>query len=232
MAKKKKWYAIRSAVDKKTGQVLVENKWFTDWSIVQPIVNGNTVEYKSFFSVEEAEAYLASSDPLMNKSDGLYPPKALHCYVDGSFNGSIPNYSFGLCCVKDGKVVDLDYGAGTNQEAIDMQQIGGELLGAMKAVLYAKKSGLKEVVIFHDYKGVCYHATGYWKRDNNFSETYYQWMQSFFTKNPDIKVHFCKVDAHTGDDFNEIADLLAKKGVGVQPTKAQIDIMEKHGLSV
>lgn len=229
---KKKFYAIRLAVDKKTNKVLAENLILETWDEAKALVDGNKAEYKSFTTLEQAEGYLATGDPLLHKSDGLHPEKALHCYVDGSFNSNIPNYSFGLCCVQDGKVVDLDYGAGNNPKAIDMQQIGGELLGAMKAVLYAKNSNAKEVVIFHDYKGVCYHATGYWKRDNDFSETYHQWMQSFFANNPQLKVHFCKVDAHTGDDFNEIADLLAKKGVGVQPTNAQLKIMDKHGLAV
>lgn len=232
MAKaKKKYYAIRKSVDK-AGNVIAENEVKETWAETEPLVKGCNADYKSFSTREEADAYLGSKDPLMHESEGLYPKDALHCYVDGSFNKEIPNYSFGLCCVKDNKVVDFEYGTGNNKEAIDMQQIGGELLGAMKALLYAKKSGLKEVVIFHDYKGVCYHATGFWKRDNAFSETYYQWMQSFFAKNPELTVHFCKVDAHTGHDFNEIADLLAKKAVGVEPTKAQLSIMKKHGLEV
>lgn len=233
MAKaKKKFYAIKESIDTKTNTVLVKNKIFETWDETKPLVNGNKAEYKSFSTLEEAEEYLATDNPLMNKSEGKYPVDALHCYVDGSFNSDIPNYGFGLCCVQDQKVVEHQYGAGTNKEAIDMQQIGGELSGAIKALLFAKKNGYKEVVIFHDYKGVCYHATGYWKRDNHFSEAYYQWMQSFFKNNPELKVHFCKVDAHTGDDFNEIADVLAKKSVGVAPTSAQMTIVRKHGLSL
>lgn len=231
MAKaKKKYYAIKKSVDKKTKTVLAENKILETWAETQALVTGKEAEYKSFTSLDEAKAYLESKDPLMHKSEGLYPEDALHCYVDGSFNSTIPNYGFGLCCVHQKKVVGTLFGPGNNKEAIDMQQIGGELSGAIKAVLYAKKHGYSEVVIFHDYKGVCYHATGYWKRDNSFSEKYYQWMQTFFKENPDIKVHFCKVDAHTGDEFNEIADVLAKKSVQVEPAMSQMTIMKKHGI--
>lgn len=35
-----------------------------------------------------------------------------------------------------------------------------------------------------------------------------------FKENPEIKVAFSKVEAHTGNDFNEIADGLAKLAVG------------------
>lgn len=228
---KKKFYAIRKSVDS-TGVIVAENLILETWSETELLVKGKKADYKSFKTREEAEAFLQEGDPLMHKSSNLYPSDALHCYVDGSYNGNIPNYSFGLVGVDNGKVVHHDFGQGNNPEAIEMQQIGGELLGAIKALLFAKKEGYKEVVIFHDYKGVCYHATGYWKRDSAFSQTYYNWMQSFFEKNRDIKVHFCKVDAHTGDDFNEIADGLAKKGVGLEPNKIFFKTIEKYGLAI
>lgn len=166
----------------------------------------------------------------MYKKDKLYPTDVLHCYVDGSFNKEIPNYSYGLVCVKNGQILHLDKGMGNNLKAIEMQQIGGELLGAMKALLYAKKQGYRELVIFHDYKGVCYHAIGYWKRDNYFSETYYQWMQDYFKNNPNMIVHFCKVDAHSGDDFNELADGLAKTSVGLRPDPIYFKILSKYSV--
>jgi ribonuclease H-related protein len=101
---------------------------------------------------------------------------------------------------------------------------------AMKALQYAVQNKEKQVVIFHDYKGVCYHAVGFWKRDNTLSEKYYNWMQTFFEKNSSIKVTFCKVDAHTGDDFNELADGLAKKSVGISPDPIFKNMAIKHRL--
>lgn len=229
---KQKFYAIKEAIDKKTNEVLATDRILTSWPETEILVKGNKADYQSFKTMEEAKAYLSTPDPLMHKAEALYPLNALHCYVDGSFNKDIPNYSFGLTCVQNSKVDHTDYGAGKNKEAIQMQQIGGELLGAMKALVYAKAHGHKEVVIFHDYKGVCYHAIGYWKRDNPFGETYYQWMQKFFKDNPELKVIFCKVDAHTGDEFNEITDLLAKKALGNTGTIAQQKIAEKYGIAI
>lgn len=227
---KNKFYAIRSGVHPETKE-RVENLILTSWAEAGTYVTGVKAEYKGFPTLPEAEEYLGSSDPLLNKSEGKYNKHALHVYVDGSYNKDIPNYGYGMVCAKDGKFLHMQHGEGKNADAISMQQIGGELLGCMNGLLYALKNGHKEVVIFHDYKGVCYHAIGYWKRDNAFSETYYNWVQNFLSKNPSITVTFCKVDAHTGDDFNELADGQAKKSVGLEPNPIYFRTVQKLGIA-
>ncbi|MDF9599211.1 ribonuclease H family protein [Bacillus cereus] len=235
---KNKFYAVKKGFDKQKNEV-VSNLILTSWnetaSLVQGVnkkSHGIASEYKGFPTREEAEAFLQKEEPYIRKSDESYPKDALHCYVDGSFSKEIENYSYGLICVEDGKtVVHVDNGVGSNKDAVTMQQIGGELLGTMKALLVAKKKKPKKLVIFFDYEGVALHATGYWKRDNKFSETYYQWMQKFFAENPDIEVTFCKVDAHTGDDFNELADGFAKLALHIQPDSNFYKFVEKYGIS-
>ncbi len=145
------------------------------------------------------------------------PQDILCCYVDGSFNDSIPNYSFGVVCVLNGSIVFSLGGAGTNAEAVSMRQIAGELLGAMQALIYAKKNNYKEVRIYHDYIGVDKHALGTWKRTNPFSVTYYNWMQEFFKNNKQMQVSFHKVAAHSGIIYNELADVLAKNAIDMTP---------------
>jgi len=145
------------------------------------------------------------------------PKDILCCYVDGSFNDSIPNYSFGVVCVLNGSIVFSSGGTGTNAEAISMRQIAGELLGAMKALVYAKKNDCRHVRIYHDYIGVDKHALGTWKRTNPFSVTYYNWMQDIFRNHPEMKVSFHKVAAHTGNLYNELADVLAKNAIDMKP---------------
>ncbi|WCK57300.1 ribonuclease H family protein (plasmid) [Aneurinibacillus sp. Ricciae_BoGa-3] len=235
---KKNFYAIKKGLNPISKEI-VENLILTTWdeakSYVQGInekKHGVTPDYKGFFTREEAESYLQADEPFLRKADATFPIDCLHCYVDGSFNSDIKNYSYGLVCVLGGKIVHTDKGVGRNKQAISMQQIGGELLGAMNALLFAKKNGYKKLVLFFDYKGVCLHATGFWKRDNQFSEDYYQWMQKFFEENSNIEVIFCKVDAHTGDDFNEIADSLAKMALGIKPDAIFHRMVEKYNLSI
>lgn len=233
-----KFYAIKKGFDTKKNEV-VENVILSDWGTASKLVQGITKakhgvspEYKSFKKIEEAEDYINSEDPLMRKEQNLYPKDCLHCYVDGSFKDEAGNYSYGLVCVKNEEVLHFENGVGTNKEAISMRQIGGELLGALKALAYAKKNNHKKLVIFHDYKGVCYHAIGYWDRDTEFSEQYYDWVQKFMKTNPNIEVIFCKSDAHTGDDFNELADGFAKKAINIKPDPVFFRMVEKYHLDV
>lgn len=235
---KNKFYAIKLGFDKEKNQA-VENVILSSWAEASKLVVGINVkvhgvapQYKGFPTKEEAEAFINADEPFIHKGDNTYPKDCLHCYVDGSFNKEIPNYGYGLVCVMNNTILNFSKGMGNNKKAISMQQIGGELLGAMHSLLYAKKNGYKKVVIFFDYKGVAYHATGYWERDNAFSEEYYQWMQKFFKANPDIEVIFCKVDAHTGDDFNELADGFAKLSVDITPDKKFFKFVEKYGITL
>ena len=218
-------YAFKAIEDK-------YSKIFDTWDEVLQYKKEHKGEGKKFKSRKEAEEYLNLQDPLYHKEANNYPKDGLNCYVDGSFSAEVNNYSFGLVCEKDGKVLHYDKGLGNNEEAVSMQQIGGELLGAIKALLYAKKENIKKVVIFFDYKGVCYHALGYWKLKNDFSKVYYEWMQNFFKENPEIDVYFCKVDAHTGDDFNEIADNLAKSALGIKVEKKFIELCKEYGVEL
>lgn len=219
-----KFYAIKKGQHPKTKQPVENLILELPWSEVEPYVKGvQGAIFKGFKTKEDAEAYLTNSNKKMD-------PNALHCYVDGSYHESAANYGYGLVCVKNGKLVHTEWGTGNNKDAIEMYQVAGELLGAIKALLYAKKQKVRNVVICHDYEGTRRHATGEWKRKNEHSKTYYDWMQNFFEKNPEIKVDFQKVDAHTGDDFNEIADGLAKLAVGIKPNQIFYRMVDKHGI--
>lgn len=218
---KVKYYAIKQGFDFSKNEVvhgLILSSWDEAKRLVMGVserVHGVQPEYKSFSTMEDAEAYLDSDQSYLIKKDENYPRDGIHCYVDGSYSDSLQNYSYGLVIVENGKLIHKDNGVGKNREAVSMHQIAGELLGAMHALLYAKKYKKSKVVIFFDYKGVCLHATGEWKRKTVFAEQYYQWMQRFFREHPEIEVVFCKVDAHTGDEFNDLADSLAKQALGI-----------------
>ena len=75
------------------------------------------------------------------------------------------------------------------------------------------KKKKKRLDLYYDYKGIEEWALGNWKTNNTLTKSYK-------LKYDDIKkvldVRFNKVDAHTGDKYNEEADILAKKSVGVK----------------
>lgn len=128
-------------------------------------------------------------------------------YVDGSYNEAIGRYAFGcVLLLPDGEIVRKS-GNGNNPETLAIRNVGGEMLGAMYAVQWARKHSFESIEICYDYSGIACWATGAWKTKNELTKKYAGFMQR---QGNFIKITFTKVKAHTGDRYNEEADELAK----------------------
>lgn len=210
----KKVYAIKKGFDFDKN-IHIENKIVNTWNECLKYVKGvKGAQYKSFASMEEANEYINAGKPFLKKGEDEYPMDQLHAYVDGSYNQRTGKFSYAVVMVKDDVIVHIENGAAENNEQQSIRQIAGELLGAIKSVEYAAQNNLKEIVILHDYVGVCYHATGFWERKEESSKKYHKQINELMKENG-IKVTFVKVDSHTGDLFNEVVDEFAKKAIGV-----------------
>lgn len=209
----KKVYAIKEGFnpDKNTK---VENIIVNTWAECLRYVKGvKGAKYKSFESMAEAEKFLYDSNDVLKKEEKKYPMDCLHIYVDGSYNIASEQYSYGLVAMEDEVIEYLDGGIGSNDSSRNIRQIAGELDATVKGVEYAVKKGEKKVVIFHDYIGICYHATGFWERKEESSKKYYEKMQNFMKSG--MEIIFVKVDSHTGDLYNELADEICKDKLGI-----------------
>lgn len=210
----KKIYAIKEGFDFENN-IKVENKIVHSWNECLKCVKGvKGAKYKSFISIEEAEKYLGNEKDVLKKGIDDYPKDAPHFYVDGSYNSDTEKYSYALVVVEDGVVSYIENGVADDNSAKSIRQIAGELEASIKSIEYAAKNNYKNIVIIHDYIGICYHATGMWDRKEESSKRYYEIFNKT-TKENDINVIFVKVDSHTGDLYNEIVDEFAKSVAGI-----------------
>ena len=131
-------------------------------------------------------------------------------YVDGSYNDAIKKYAFGCVFILDYGEIYLAYGNGDNPESLKQRNVTGEMLGAMYAVQCARKSGYKAIEIFYDYSGIEEWVTGGWKAKNELTQKYRDAMRGW---GADIKITFHKVEGHSGDKYNDLADKIAKRGL-------------------
>lgn len=200
-----------------------EPKIFTTWDECKKEVIGfKGAIYKSFKTKEEAEEFILlnvnSSGGVKNnktltlKEESFIAEEGLTAYVDGSFSLEKKNYSYGMVCIENGEVIFTDKGVGTDQNAIALRNVSGEVNGAMKAVEYAIENRFKQITIVFDYQGIESWALGTWKRNNDITKNYNEFMQD---KMKEIKINFKKVKGHSGDKFNDIADKLAKEALGI-----------------
>ena len=190
-------------------------KIFTSWDECKKEVIGfKGAIYKSFTSEKEAVDFIAlnseSKSSIEVKNPNESYDEGLYIYVDGSFMVDKGNYSFGLVAVENGEVIYKENGKGFDDEAIALRNVSGEVLGAQKAVEFALDKGYKEVTIAYDYQGVESWAIGAWKRNNRITQNYNKFMQE---KMKFINVKFKKIKGHSGDKYNDMADMLAKEAL-------------------
>lgn len=210
---KKKVYAIKEGFDFSKNE-RVQNKLVDSWSECQKYIKGvKGAIYKSFEDIEEAKSFLQKGSELLRKGKDTYDEKCLHIYVDGSYNSASRKFSYGVVAVKDNIVEYIHSGNGKNEKDNNIRQIAGELKAAIEGVEYALNNNHKKVVVFHDYEGICHHATGFWQRKDKSSKDYYEKMNDLMNKG--IEIQFVQVKSHQEDLFNEMADTICKKELNI-----------------
>lgn len=148
-------------------------------------------------------------------------PSASHyeIYVDGSFINGAAGY--GAVILENGKVVDELAGAVDAFEVNDTRQVAGELAAVNEALSWCRAHSVKEVSIYYDYLGIEKWATGQWKTNHPLTKEYAR-----FVADCPVRIHWHKVDSHTGNRWNDRADALAKQGAGsIQPPVGGPDLV-------
>ncbi|SHF02145.1 ribonuclease H family protein [Clostridium fallax] len=213
----KKVYAIKEGFDFNTNEK-IENKIVSTWSECLKYVKGvKGAKYKSFEDINKAKEFLAEGSKMLKKGVDEYPKDCLNIYVDGSYNIKTKKYAYGLVAVRNDVIEYIDSGASEDTSQSNIRQIAGELEAAIKGVQYALSKKEKKVLIFHDYEGIAHHATGFWERREESSIKYYNKMNELIKLG--IEVIFVKVDSHTGELFNELADEKCKEKLFIDSDK-------------
>lgn len=212
LGKVKKYYVVR---------VGTQPGVYGDWASCQQQVKGvSGAEFKSFKTKEEALEYLAaglSAKKPMTAKETEETAKELSqeegavvIYTDGSSKQEevLENslYSYGFVAIVNNQEIHKEGALSSNMKASSSLNVAGELLGAMKATIFAINKGFKKVYIFHDFKGVADFVTGEWSPSKENSREYKDYMKMLSEK---IEIEFVKVPAHSGDKWNEMADQLA-----------------------
>ena len=162
---------------------------------------------------EKAELFPAQ-DGSLTAIEELFQSTKTDCiaYVDGSFEKDSGVYGYGVVFIEKNGNIEEYFDSGREESYQSMRNVSGEILGALKATSLAVEKGYSSIAIFHDYQGIASWAKGEWKCNKEKTIEYREKMLSYQKQ---IKITFHKVLAHSGDYFNERADLLAKQAVGI-----------------
>ena len=208
----KKYYAVKAG--RETGI-------FTTWDACKAQVQGYSgAVYKSFATLEEAQAYLTGTGTSMaaGANDTVQdltqlPVGEMAAYVDGSFLPEEHRYAFGAVIFYHGKEYRFS-GSDNDTDLADMRNVAGEIMGAERAFAFALEEGARVLHLYHDYEGVAKWCTGEWQAKKPGTQAYRARYLDAKAKGLDIR--FYKVKGHSGDVYNELADQLAKSALGIK----------------
>jgi ribonuclease HI len=136
------------------------------------------------------------------EDEKIYKDRGYEIDVDGSYRKGIT--SFGAVIRKDGKVIEELSGILELSEVQGSHQIAGEIKAVTESIKWCRENNIQELTIYYDYKGLEKWARGHWKTKKLVSKEY-----ADFMREDNIKIHWIKIQSHTGKKWNEHADNLA-----------------------
>lgn len=200
-----KYYAVKRG--RKTGI-------FETWGECQAQVKGYPgAKFKSFQIYDEALAYIEDVDLVMqNDIKPRLEMGKLVAFTDGSYDDKKNMYGAGTLIFVPGDSIEPFniYGAGDTEEFLPSKNVAGEIMAVINAIDYAVNNNYAEISIFHDYEGISKWATGEWSTNKPCSIYYQEYIRKMSSE---INIEFIKVEGHSNNKYNDMADRLAKTAI-------------------
>lgn len=128
-------------------------------------------------------------------------------YVDGSWMAGRVGY--GAAILKDGQLVHELFGPIADADTGGTRQVAGELFAVGHALRWCQAKGISQVAIYYDYAGIEAWAEGRWKAKKPITQRYAKFIRGL---KGTMAIRWHKVAAHSGNEWNDYVDELAKRG--------------------
>jgi len=198
----KKYYAVRSG--RQTGI-------FSTWDECKRLVTGYPgAAYKGFATLEEAQAFLNGGQPAQ-QTPAAAPAETAVAYVDGSYLHDTREFACGAVVFWQGEELHFSEKF-RDPDLCDMRNVAGEIKGSETVIRWCIEQNIPAVEIHHDYEGIAKWCNGDWKANKPGTQAYAAFCRAAMQK---LHITFVKVKGHSGDTYNDLADALAKKALGI-----------------
>lgn len=135
----------------------INNQIYDNWNDCQRNVSGvSGAIFKKFSTREDALNFI---NEVSNKLTTTLDNK-LVAYVDGSYNTSTKETGYGIVFTRNNEIICRDFGRILIYGDNSINNVLGELMGAIKATELAVANNYEEIFIAHDYLGVSAWVTG------------------------------------------------------------------------
>lgn len=202
----KKYYAVKGG---REGDGIYES-----WDICKAQVHGvKGVVYKGFPTRAEAENFLKLAAASGQEEDSQGSPEredVAVAYVDGSFSSQTKEFACGAVLFWQGEKI-LFSKKYNDPDLCEMHNVAGEIMGSVAVIRYCLEHGIPALEIHHDYEGVGKWATGMWKANKPGTQAYAALCKQAMAT---LRLNFVKVKGHSGNQWNDLADQLARRALG------------------
>ena len=194
----KKFYAV------KNGRI---PGLYTTWDECKAQVDGfSGPVFKGFETREEALSFLG----VEIKEEKCETEARAFC--DGSFDINTMRFSYGVVIFYKGEKYTFSESFFDEEWSL-MRNVAGEIKGAEKVFDFCTENNIKSVELLYDYEGIEKWCTGEWKRNKNATV---EFNRRYNEISKTLEVKFTKVKGHSGNEFNDEADKLAKSALGIK----------------
>lgn len=171
----------------------------------EQVLGFSKAEFKGFMTLEDAKSYMDNNEKnITSISEAV-------AYVDGSFSKDLNMFSYGAVIFLNNEAFTFSK-AFSDPELVEMRNVAGEIKGSEFVMQYCIDNNIKTIDIYYDYMGIEKWCTGEWKANKPGTLKY----RDFYKRIQDkLSVNFIKVKGHSGDEFNDLADTLAKSALGI-----------------
>ncbi len=228
---KNKFYAVK--IGKNPGI-------YESWDECELQVKGfKDAKYKSFSTLEEAQAYIGLSDEI--KSDKKEKEEVIDyeaivsehlkkdrliAFTDGGYSGKDKICGYGVYILEPRGLQPIEISDIVRTDRfIKSNNIGPEVIAVTSALDWALSKGYDRITIFHDYEGIGKWARGEYKTKSDISKWFINKLDNEYNEILDIE--YIWVPGHTGVKYNEEADRLATEAIN-KNIKPQFKMSETY----
>lgn len=143
----------------------------------------------------------------LNTKDQVY------VYTDGSNTGDGKLYSGAYAIVVNNTIIASKAVYGNDPEQAKQRNVTGELLAVLIALQEVESRDIKDIIICHDYNGVSKLINNEFTARGPLAIGYKKYVEDMKCKG--FNIRFSKIKGHTGVEYNEYVDNLAKEIIKV-----------------
>lgn len=160
------------------------------------------------------------------KADEKADKQSYQLYTDGSYDKESGRYAWAFILLNPNNQVHSFNSSAAHAGNNNMWQINGEIEAVSQGLRWAQQNGVKRIVVNYDLINIQKWGDNEWKANKPETQSYKGTVNQLRTDG--MFISFNKIKAHSGSEYNEMCDYLAKQSLGITKYDNMKAISKEH----